>query len=66
MRPDSKYKEKWKGFIDFLGVKSKRLSTGEDRIESILTEFNIEFIREKNLTGVSIRRACRSISIFPV
>ncbi len=51
MRPDSKYKERWKGFIDFLGVKSKRLSTGEDRIESILTEFNIEFIREKKFDG---------------
>ena len=59
LRPDHKYKNEWNGFIDFLGVKSLRKSTGEDRIEDVLNSYKIKYTREK------IFDTCRNIRRLP-
>jgi very-short-patch-repair endonuclease len=49
------YKDKWNGFLDFLGCETNRKSYGELKISEYLKENNIEFIREKEFD------TCRNI-----
>ena len=56
LRPDVKYKEDWNGFIDFLGIKTLRKSTGEDRIEDVLKFYGLSYEREKFFASCKNKR----------
>jgi very-short-patch-repair endonuclease len=58
-RPDYVYREKWTGYLDFLGCEINRKSFGEKKIKEFLDSNKINYIKEKKFEG------CKNIKELP-
>jgi very-short-patch-repair endonuclease len=58
-RPNYVYKEKWKGYLDYLGCETNRNSFGERKIKEFLDNKKIKYQREKKF------ESCKNIKELP-